>query len=100
MERLERRRNVVWKVMNRRLTILGVERGMFFVCLSLCYGLWSLYDHLPLAIGTFVVLVIAARQATAEDPQMLRVLLGSGRFRPSYDPMKWADPQITVVHDA
>lgn len=96
----ERRRNVVWKVMNRRLTILGIERGMFFTSVLLGYTVWTFYEHLPLALGTFVLVALMARWATAEDPEMLRLLLSSGRFRASYDPLKWTDPTVTVRRNA
>ena len=42
-------------------------------------------------IAMFVALFVFARWATVTDPQILRILLNSSKFRLRYDPAKRAD---------
>ncbi len=44
----------------------------------------------------FVGLYAFALWTTKRDPQMLRILLSSSRFRPRYDPAKHVPVHITV----
>jgi len=90
------RANRVYKVMNRRLTILGAERRLFFVALLSGAGVFNLLHSLVGGILLFIVALIAAQQATKYDTEILRVLLNSAKFRPQYDPMKWAPTEIRI----
>jgi hypothetical protein len=47
----------------------------------------------------FIVGLIAAQQVTKFDTVLLRVLLNSAKFKPSYDPMKWAPKEIRIRGD-
>jgi hypothetical protein len=45
----------------------------------------------------FLALYLLARWATATDPQILRILLNSSKFRPYYDPGKRAEFQFRGI---
>ena len=92
-----RRQNKVFKAMNRPLTILGAERRLFFVALVAGGAVFSLMHSLIDGLLLFVTGVIAARQATIRDVEMLRILLNSSRFRKQYDPLKWQPMEIRIA---
>ena len=93
------RANRVYKVMNRPLTILGAERRLFFVALLSGAGVFNLLHSLMGGILLFIVGLIAAQQATKFDTEILRILLNSSKFKPRYDPMKWAATEIRIRRD-
>jgi type IV secretory pathway VirB3-like protein len=84
----ERRISPVFRAMNRPLTILGVERRLFFMALVVGGTVFSLLHSLLGAIGLFLAGLLLGRIATSTDPEILRVLLNAGRLRRRYDPMK------------
>jgi len=86
----------VYKVMNRPLTILGAERRLFFVALLSGAGIFNLVHSLAGGVLLFVVGLIAAQRATKFDPEILRILLNSAKFKSSYDPMKWEPLDIRI----
>jgi type IV secretory pathway TrbD component len=88
--------NRVYKVMNRPLTILGAERRLFFVALLSGAGIFNLVHSLAGGILLFVVGLIAAQRATKFDPEILRILLNSAKFKSRYDPMKWEPLEIRI----
>ncbi len=90
------RTNRVHKVMNRPLTILGAERRLFFVALLAGAGIFNLVHSLAGGVLLFVVGLIAAQKATKFDPEILRILLNSAKFKLRYDPMKWEPLEIRV----
>ena len=90
------RTNRVYKVMNRPLTILGAERRLFFVALLAGAGIFNLVHSLAGGVLLFVVGLIAAQRATKFDPEILRILLNSTRFKSRYDPMKWEPLEIRI----
>ena len=90
------RANRVYKVMNRPLTILGAERRLFFVALLSGAGVFNLLHSLVGGILLFIVVLIAAQQATKYDTEILRVLLNSAKFKLRYDPMKWEPTEIRI----
>lgn len=92
----DRRRNRVHKSMNRPLTILGAERRLFFTALIGGAGVFNLLHSLLGGLALFVVGLIAAQWATRYDPQILRVLLNSSKFRALYDPGKFRLERIVV----
>jgi type IV secretory pathway TrbD component len=92
----ERRRNRVHKAMNRPLTILGAERRLFFTALIAGAGVFNLLHSLPGGLLLFVVGLVAAQAATRRDPQILRVLLNSSKFRALYDPAKYKAQEIAI----
>ena len=90
------RTNRVYKVMNRPLTILGAERRLFFVALLAGAGIFNLVHSLAGGVLLFVVGLIAAQRATKFDPEILRILLNSAKFKSRYDPMKWEPLEIRI----
>jgi type IV secretory pathway TrbD component len=92
----ERRRNRVHKAMNRPLTILGAERRLFFTALLAGAGVFNLLHSIVGGLLLFVLGLIAAQWATRRDPQILRVLLNSSKFRALYDPAKYKAEKIEI----
>jgi type IV secretory pathway TrbD component len=90
------RTNRVYKVMNRPLTILGAERRLFFVALLSGAGIFNLVHSLAGGVLLFVVGLIAAQRATKFDPEILRMLLNSAKFKARYDPMKWEPLEVRI----
>ena len=90
------RTNRVYKVMNRPLTILGAERRLFFVALLSGAGIFNLVHSLAGGVLLFVLGLIAAQRATKFDPEILRILLNSAKFKSRYDPMKWEPLEIRI----
>lgn len=86
--------NPVFRSLNRPLTILEVERKLFFFALVMAACVFNLFNSLLGALGMFFALYLFARWATRTDPQILRFLLNSTKTRTQYDPMKFAP--ITV----
>ena len=84
----ERRINPVQRSLSRPLTILGAERKLFFFAMCLGAATFNLLGSLLGGVLMFLLLYLAARWATATDPQILRLLLHAAKFRRQYDPMK------------
>ena len=82
--------NPVFRSLNRPLTILEVERKLFFFALIMAACVFNLFNSLLAALGMFFALYLFARWATRTDPQILRFLLNSTKTRTQYDPMKFA----------
>jgi type IV secretory pathway TrbD component len=91
-----RRQNRVHKSMNRPLTILGAERRLFFTALLAGAGVFNLLHSLLGGLLLFAVGLIAAQWATRYDPQILRVLLNSSKFRALYDAGKFQPEKIGI----
>lgn len=81
-------RRPVYRSLNKLLTIWGVERKLFFFILTVAFALFQLSNALLPALVLFVVLWFCARAATRLDPQLMRIVLNSGRFCERYDPAK------------
>jgi type IV secretory pathway VirB3-like protein len=92
-----RRVNRAFKAMNRPLTILGVERRLFFVALVSGGGIFSLLHSLLGGLGLFIAGLIVARIATRNDVEILRVLFNAGKFSSRYDPIKPDGTEIRIV---
>ena len=97
---LERRINLTHKAMNRPLTILGAERKLFFVALIMGAAAFNLFGSLLGGLLIFGSLFLMAQWATRTDPQILRILFTSGKFRREYDPAKYNDPNVRVIDHA
>jgi type IV secretory pathway TrbD component len=82
--------------MNRPLTILGAERGLFFLALCAGAGVFNLLHSLLGGLLLFVIGLVAAQWATRYDPQIVRILLNSSKFRTLYDPGKYQKESIEV----
>ena len=76
----------VFRSLNKPMTLLGVERRMFFFVLIVAFLLFQLSDTLMPAVVLFVILRVGARGLTQADPQLMRVLMNSTRFQSRYDP--------------
>jgi len=85
--------------MNRPLTILGAERGLFFTALCAGAGVFNLLHSLLGGLLLFAIGLIAAQWATRYDPQVLPVLLNSSKFRTLYDPGKF-QKEMVLIRDA
>ena len=85
-----RRVNLVHRSLSRPLTILGVERRLFFFAMCIGAGTFNLLGNFSGGLLIFLLLFALARWATATDPQMLRLLLASARLCTEYDPSKFA----------
>ena len=91
--------NPVFRSLNRPLTILEVERKLFFFALIVAACVFNLFSSLAGALGMFFVLYLAGRWATRTDPQILRFLLNSTRTRTQYDPMKFEPVEVRRFTD-
>lgn len=81
----------VYRSLNKPLTIWGVERRLFFMTLVMGAATFNFFGSLLGAVLMFALLFTCARWATARDPQLLRILLNSARFKLQYDPAKRDD---------
>jgi len=80
----------IHRSLHKPLTILGVERKLFFLAMLIGAGTFNFFGSLLGGLLMFVVLFLLARWATATDPQLLRILLNASRFKSRYDPAKRA----------
>ena len=78
----------VYKSINKPLTIWGAERRLFFLAMIMGAGTFDFFGSLVSGMVMFLTLYFLARWATATDPQILRILLNSSKFRTQYDPRK------------
>ena len=97
---MQRRINPVFRSLNRPLTVMGVERKLFFVALLMGAAVFNLLHTFLGGILMFFVLYWFARWATRTDPQILRILLTSPKLRTQYDPLKFAPVRIRRVNHA
>ena len=80
--------HAVYKSMNKPLTILGVERRLFFLAAIMGAATFNFFGSLMGGIAMFLALYLFARWATTRDPLILRVWLNSSKFKRRYDPAK------------
>ena len=78
----------VYKALHRSLTVCGVDRRLFFLALLMGAATFNLFYSFLSGLFMFVGLYAFALWATKRDPQMLRILLSSSRFRTRYDAAK------------
>ena len=86
----------VYKALHRPLMICGVDRRLFFLALLMGAATFNLFYSFLAGLLIFGSLFIFALWATKHDPQMLRILLSSSRFRTRYDATKHAPFNIEV----
>jgi type IV secretory pathway TrbD component len=79
---------VVHKALHRPLTVCGVDRRLFFLALTMGAATFNLFYSLLAGLLMFIALYGFSLWATTHDPDMLRILLSSSRFRSRYDPLK------------
>ena len=91
---------VVYKSINKPLTIWGAERRLFFLVLVMGAATFNFFGSLLSGLVMFLALYVFARWATSTDVQTLRVLLNSSKFRTQYDPMKRSELAASVTRRA
>jgi type IV secretory pathway TrbD component len=91
----------VSKSINKPLTIWGVERRLFFLAVIMGAATFNFFASLFSGLVMFGSLYGFARWATRTDPQVLRILLNSAKFRTLYDPARRApvQPLRILRHD-
>jgi len=75
----------VYRALHRPLTLLGVDRRLFFLALLVGAASFNLFYSFLAGCLLFAVLYAFAWWSTARDPQMLQILLRSGSARTRYD---------------
>ena len=78
----------VYKALHRPLTVCGVDRSLFFLALMMGAATFNLFYSFAAGLLMFAALYGFALWATKCDPDMLRILLASSRFRARYDAAK------------
>lgn len=89
--------HMVYKSINKSLTIWGVDRKLFFLALILGGATFNLFGSLLSGLVMFAALYLLARWATGIDPQILRILFNSSRFETQYDPAKRDPFRLQIV---
>ncbi len=84
----EARANPVYRSLNKPLTVLGVERNLFFLAMVMGAATFNYFGSLLGGLLMFAVLFLVARVATAKDPQFLRIVINASKFKSRYDPAK------------
>lgn len=85
----DRRLHRVFKSINRPLTMMGVERRLFFFSVITGACTFNLFDSMLAGILVFILMYVFALWSTKNDPQYLRILLNSQKFKRQYCPMKF-----------
>ena len=78
----------VFQSINKPLTIWGIERRLFFLALIMGGATFTFFGSLLGGLLMFAGLSAFGRWATVTDPQLLRILLNSSRFKTQYDPAR------------
>ena len=86
----------VYKALHRPLTICGVDRRLFFLALTMGAATFNLFYSFLAGLLVAGSLFVFALWATKRDPEMLRILLSSSRFKTRYDGAKHARVDIEV----
>ncbi|HVB59440.1 MAG TPA: VirB3 family type IV secretion system protein [Candidatus Acidoferrales bacterium] len=96
----KRRINTVYRALHRPLTVLGVERKLFFFAMCMGAATFNMLSSLLGGFLIFLLLYFAARCATNTDPQILRFLLSAAKFKSQYDPAKLSPITIRRASNA
>jgi len=91
-----RRRNRVYKSLNKPLTYLGVERTVFFFVCIAAVGAFNLFNSLLAGIAVFLGGFAFGTWVTNTDPAFLRILAKSNRYKTRYDAAKPTVPRVEV----
>jgi type IV secretory pathway VirB3-like protein len=86
----------VYKALHRPLTICGVDRRLFFLALTMGAATFNLFYSFLSGLLVAASLFVFALWSTKRDPEMLRILLSSSRFKTRYDGAKHARVDIEV----
>jgi hypothetical protein len=83
-----------------KVLLLCFNRLLFFVALIMGAAAFNLFGSLLGGLLIFGSLFLMAQWATRTDPQILRIVLNSAKFRREYDPAKYNDPNVRVIDHA
>jgi len=72
--------------LNRPLTVLGCDRGPFFVALLCAAVIFEASANLPVAAVVAAVLIVCVRLLTVSEPRLISILRHAGPLRTTYDP--------------
>lgn len=86
----------VYKALHRPLTVCGVDRRLFFLALLMGAATFNLFYSFAAGLLVFFGLYTFGLWATKRDPEMLRILLASSRYRTRYDAAKHRPVVIEV----
>ena len=86
----------VYKALHRPLSVCGVDRRLFFLALLMGAATFNLFYSFLAGLLVAVGLYGFGLWSTKRDPQMLRILLSSSRFRARYDAAKHARFNVEV----
>ena len=86
----------VCKALHRPLTVCGVDRRLFFLALTMGAATFNLFYSFAAGLLMFIGLYAFALWATKRDPEMLRILLSSAKFKSRYDAVKHARFDMAV----
>ena len=75
----------VYRGLHRPLTVWGVDRRLFFLALLVGAAAFNLFYSLLAGCLLFATLYAFAWWSTTRDPQILQILLRSGRVHLRYD---------------
>ena len=78
-------RHPVYKAMIRPLTLMGVERRLFFLALLLGAATFNLFYSFLAGVLIFAIVYGLARFSATVDAQILPILFRSLASRPRYD---------------
>jgi type IV secretory pathway VirB3-like protein len=84
----------VYKALDKPLTILFIDRRLFFCVVTVSAAVFDLFGKFIPGLVLFLALWCLARIISRSDPQMLRILINSGRFAVRYDPAKWSPTRL------
>ncbi|MDE2979827.1 MAG: VirB3 family type IV secretion system protein [Gemmatimonadota bacterium] len=84
------RRWAGYAALNRPLTVLGVERRLFLLGVTLAVAVWNATASLVAGGVVFAGFYGAGWLAGRKDPAMLAVLRAAARHPARFDPGKWA----------
>jgi len=87
---------LVYRSVNKPLTVLSAERRLFFVAAILGAATFTAFNSFWGGLFMWCSLYLLARWMTVYDPQILRVLLNSTKFRKQYDPAKHAYTEVIL----
>jgi type IV secretory pathway TrbD component len=87
----------VYRTLHRPLTVMGVDRRLFFLSLIVGAATFNLFYSFLGGLLIAGVIYAFAWWATTNDPDMLQILLRSGRFRAQYDAAKSARNDIRII---
>src|SRR5262245_963003 len=78
----------VFRSLHRPLTICGVDRRLFFLALLVGAATFNLFYSFAAGCVLFATLYAFAWWSASRDPQMLQIILRSGKSRARYDAAK------------